>query len=229
MKYKGLLLDIDHTLYDYNIVHKKSLEQLLLLTYNETSKPKSTINNAYLRARQEINSELSETASSHNRLLYIQRMLELLNINSMNLALKIYDAYWDTFLNTMEPYDGAIDFLDSCIGMRICLVTDLTAHIQHRKIEKLALYKYATHLVTSEEAGREKPHPYMFLLALKKLNLKAEDVCMIGDNYKKDILGASALGIKSFWLNKDNKKESIDSELIQEFKCFKSLKGIVNE
>jgi len=229
MKYKGILLDIDHTIYDYNTVHKKSIEKLLQLTQNETGKDKSIICNSYMNARSQINNELYGTASSHNRLLYIQRMLELLNLNSMNLALKIYDAYWDTFLNEMNPYDGVIEFLDSCLGTPICLVTDLTVHIQHRKIETLGLYKYATHLVTSEEAGREKPHPYMFMLALKKLNLNAEDVCMIGDNYRKDILGASTLGIKSFWLNKDDKKENSDNELIQEFQCFKSLKGIVNE
>tara|TARA_R110001583_G_scaffold152016_1_gene303805 strand:+ start:6632 stop:7321 length:690 start_codon:yes stop_codon:yes gene_type:complete len=229
MRYKGFLLDIDHTLYDYNIVHKKSLEKLLQSTQDATSLQRVTIKNAYSQARSQINSELAETASSHNRLLYIQRMLELLNFNSMNLALNIYNAYWDTFLCAMEPFDGVINFLDSCHAVPICLVTDLTAHIQHRKIEKLGLYKYATHLVTSEEAGREKPHPYMFMLALKKLNLNVEDVCMIGDNYSKDILGASALGIKSFWLNKDNKKENIESELIQEFQCFKTLGKMINE
>jgi HAD superfamily hydrolase (TIGR01549 family) len=205
------------------------LQQLLQLTHEETAKHKTAINDAYIKARHQINSELSETASSHNRLLYIQRMLEILNINSMNLALKIYDAYWDTFLNEIKPYDGVIDFLESCVGVPICLVTDLTAHIQHRKIETLGLYKYAAHLVTSEEAGREKPHPYMFMLALKKLNLNSEDVCMIGDNYKKDILGASALGIRSFWLNKDNKKENNESELVEAFKCFNSLKEILNK
>lgn len=227
MKYKGLLLDIDNTLYNYDSAHKKALEQLIFVTHNATSKDVSAIKMAYLQARGQTHTELSETASSHNRLLYIQRMLELLDIKSMNLSLKLYNTYWDTFLNSMEPYSGALDFLQEHQDKSICLVTDLTAHIQHRKIEKLGLYRYADYLVTSEEAGKEKPHPYMFMLALKKMNLKSDDVCMIGDSYKKDIIGASTLGINSFWLNRENKKENYGNDLIIEFEDFKELKGYI--
>ena len=38
----------------------------------------------------------------------------------------------------------------------------------------------------------------MFQKALEKLNLKANQVIMIGDSISKDIVGAEALGIKSF-------------------------------
>jgi len=229
MKYKGLLLDIDNTLYNYSDTHQKALEQLILITHNETSKDKTEIKDAYLRARTQIHTELSETASSHNRLLYIQRMFELLNINSMNLSLKLYNVYWDTFLDSIRLYDGVVKFLQLHQDKCICLVTDLTAHIQHRKIEKLGLYKYADYAVTSEEAGIEKPHPTMFMLALKKMNLNVDEVCMIGDSYKKDIIGASTLGIKSFWLNKENQKETFESKLIVEFQEFEELQGYISE
>lgn len=227
MKYKGLLLDIDNTLYNYDSTHKKALEELILVTHNATTKDVSAIKMAYLQAREQIHTELSETASSHNRLLYIQRMLELLDIKSMNLSLKLYNTYWDTFLDSMELYNGALEFLQEHQDKSICLVTDLTAHIQHRKIEKLNLYKYTDYLVTSEETGKEKPHPYMFMLALRKMNLMIDDVCMIGDSYKKDIVGASTLGMSSFWLNRENKKENYENDLIIEFEDFKELKGYI--
>ncbi len=223
MRYKGFILDIDNTLYDYNSNHEKAFELLILETQKETNKNKDIVIEAYIQARKEIHIELSETASSHNRLLYIQRTLELLHINSMNLSLKLYNTYWDTFLNHMKPFDNAIEFLNQYKDKSICLLTDLTAHIQHRKIEKLGLYKYADYIVTSEEAGKEKPHPYMFMLALKKMNLKSSEVCMIGDSYKKDIVGASQLGIQSFWLNREEIKENTNSDLIVEFQNFKEL------
>jgi putative hydrolase of the HAD superfamily len=53
-------------------------------------------------------------------------------------------------------------------------------------------------MLSSEEAGIEKPSPVIFGKALSKLNLKAEEVIMIGDNEEKDILGAEAMGIKSY-------------------------------
>ena len=80
----------------------------------------------------------------------------------------------------------------------ICCVTDLTAEIQFRKLMKLNLENKIKFIVTSEEVGIEKPNKKMFEKALEKLNLKADQVIMIGDSMSKDILGGEALEIKSF-------------------------------
>jgi len=80
-------------------------------------------------------------------------------------------------------------------------VTDLTAQIQLQKWQKLGLQRYIDFLVSSEEAGVEKPSPYIFELALDKLQLKAHEVIMIGDNANKDIAGANALQIKAYQVN----------------------------
>ena len=228
MKYKGILLDIDNTLYDYDKTHTKALEALI-----DTAKKRLKINtadlkSAYLRARKQINSELNESASSHNRLLYIQRMMESLNLSGLNVSLELYELYWSTFLDNIEVYDGVYRFLESVQNTPICLVTDLTAHIQHRKIKKLGLDQYADYLVTSEEAGREKPHPYIFLSALHKMDLKPNEVCMIGDSFEKDILGASQLGIPSYWLHKGQHTETINTDLIVRFSEFDMLKEYIS-
>jgi putative hydrolase of the HAD superfamily len=83
-------------------------------------------------------------------------------------------------------------------GIKMCIVTDLTAQIQMRKWIKLDLGRYIDFLVSSEEAGIEKPASYMFELAMEKLGVKAEDCIMIGDSEEKDIKGAEALGIKAY-------------------------------
>ncbi|MCT7606977.1 HAD family hydrolase [Aliarcobacter butzleri] len=153
-------------------------------------------------------------------------MCEILNINSLDYAFKIYNIYWNTFLENMTPFDGIYDFLEKYKN-KICLVTDLTAHIQYRKIEKLKLNQFIDKIVTSEEAGREKPHPYMFLLALEKLNLRKHEVCMIGDSFKKDIFGASNLDIDSIWFNHENKQEKYDNQNIKEVTTFKEILELV--
>lgn len=226
MKYKGILLDIDNTLYEYNKTHLKALSELVLYCSEKLNMSKELILDAYNKARKKVHIELSETASSHNRLLYIQKMLEILNVNSVKYSIEMYEIYWNTFLENIEVYDGVYEFLEKYKN-KICLVTDLTAHIQHRKIKKLELDMYAKFAVTSEEAGKEKPHPYMFILALQKLDLKAEDVCMIGDSFKKDIIGATNLGIKSIWLNQEEKNETIDNTIVQKVKTFKEILELV--
>lgn len=226
MRYKGILLDIDNTLYDYNITHSIAKNRVLDYCISEFGLAKVEIGSAYEKARNKVHVELSETAASHNRLLYFQKMLEILNVNTLKYSLEIYNVYWDNFLAVLKPFDGIYDFFEK-YSNNICLVTDLTAHIQYRKIKKLDLGNYCNKIVTSEEAGREKPHPYMFMLALHKLDLKANEVCMIGDSFKKDILGATSLGIESIWFNHEDKFENYDSNSIKQVKNFKEILELV--
>jgi putative hydrolase of the HAD superfamily len=81
--------------------------------------------------------------------------------------------------------------------------------------------------VTSEEAGKEKPHPFIFHLALEKLKIQKYDVCMIGDSYSKDIVGAINLEIKSIWLNRTNEKREYDPNLVVEVNEFHNILNLV--
>jgi putative hydrolase of the HAD superfamily len=226
MKYKGILLDIDNTLYDYNIAHSFAKNLVLDYCVSEFSLPKDEINFAYEKARKKVHIELCETAASHNRLLYFQKMSEILNVNPMKYGFEIYTIYWDSFLEVLKPFDEIYVLLEKYKN-RICLVTDLTAHIQYRKIKKLGLEKYCEKLVTSEETGREKPHPYMFMLALQKLDLRLDEVCMIGDSFKKDVCGAVGLGIESIWFNHEGKQEKHNDKLITEVKSFTEILELI--
>lgn len=222
MKYKGILLDIDNTLYDYNVAHTFAKSKVLEFCMDVFELSQDQVNFAYEKARMQIHVELRETAASHNRLLYFQRMSEILKVNPMKYAFEIYNIYWDSFLEIMQPFDGVHELMEK-FKDKICLVTDLTAHIQYRKIKKLGLEKYCKALVTSEEAGHEKPHPYMFIMALEKLGLKTDEVCMIGDSFKKDIFGATNLGVAAIWINHENIIENYDDQLITESQSFKEI------
>lgn len=228
MNDNGILLDIDNTLYDYEKTHSIALNAALDSIGQKYSIKKETLNHSYHKARSQINVELAETAASHNRILYFQRMLEDLKTDALKSTLECYSRYWDVFLDNLKMREGVYDFLEFIKDKKVCLISDLTANIQHRKIKKMQLFKYANSLVTSEEAGREKPHPRMFMLALKKLALKSTQVYMIGDNYEKDIVGAMNLKIKSFWLNTENRHKE-QNVLVKEVKSFSEIKGYLNE
>ena len=226
MMYKGLLLDIDNTLYPYKNAHDAGLIEAFGMIESQFGVESASIKNAFKEARKEVHTTLSETAASHNRMLYFQKMLERLDLPSTSLTLEVYEAYWSNFLNEMTAFDGVYEMLAKYKN-RICLVTDLTAHIQHRKIKKLNLDKYADLVVTSEEVGHEKPHPFIFNLSLEKLKCSKDEVCMIGDSFKKDILGASSLGIQSIWLNSSGSPEEYNSPLISEVNCFEEILKLV--
>lgn len=202
--YKGIIIDIDDTLYQYQPLHEQALNALMQTASETFSVDLKEVESAYNTAKQNVKFKVPETAASHNRLLYIQNMCEILNLDSLKHSLTLYNIYWDTFLEELTLSSGAKTFFENYGHLPICLLTDLTAHIQHRKVERLGIQDWVNFMVTSEEAGCEKPHPFMFQLALHKLQLTAKDVCMIGDSYKKDILGANSMGIDAYWLNSEN-------------------------
>jgi HAD superfamily hydrolase (TIGR01549 family) len=220
--YSGILLDLDNTLYDYNRCHLNAINNVEEYCQSKLGIGVDDFNREYKSGRKSINIELANTASSHNRLLYFQRALENLSVNPLSVALDLYNAYWNTFLDTMELDEGVTFFFQSLKETNICLITDLTAHIQYRKVRKLGLEGYIQNIVTSEEAGVEKPNPHIFKTALSKLDKPINEVCMIGDNYQKDIVGAVSIGIEAYWMNRENEDRKTHP-LSQEFINFKEL------
>lgn len=58
---------------------------------------------------------------------------------------------------------------------------------------------------TSEDAKSYKPRKELFELALKRTGLSANEVLHIGDSLSSDIKGASSVGIKAMWVNRNGK------------------------
>jgi len=199
--FKGVLLDIDNTIYHYESCHNQALNLLIEEISKLIALPPKAIKNEFLKSRKIVNKTLYGTASSHSRFLYIQLTLEtILGVSDFNNTLKLEKLYWDTFLFNMKLNEFAKKFIFKCEekNIPICCVTDLTAEIQFRKLMKLNLENKIKFIVTSEEVGIEKPNKKMFQKALEKLNLKHNQVIMIGDSMEKDITGAENMGITSF-------------------------------
>ena len=60
--------------------------------------------------------------------------------------------------------------------------------------------KYFKTIVESAVVGVRKPDPKIFALGVEALRLNADEVLVIGDSYKKDIVPAESLGCKVLWI-----------------------------
>jgi len=200
---KAVILDLDDTLYAYEPLNQEAGQKVQELTCKKLGITAGQYEEAYLFGRNETKRTLGGVAASHNRMLYFQKALEYLGVNPAPMALQMYETYWGTFLEKMVLRDGARKFLD-CMhehGIRVMVCTDLTAHIQHRKIKALGIAEDLCCLVTSEEAGKEKPAQEIFTLCLEKLKLSAQEACFIGDHPAKDIEGARKAGMNAIWFD----------------------------
>ncbi len=64
------------------------------------------------------------------------------------------------------------------------------------------LEPYLDFVVTSEEAGGDKPQPPIFLMALERAGVNASEAVHVGDQYKIDIVGAKGVGINPLLLDR---------------------------
>lgn len=189
----GILFDTDNTLFDYAPAHETALKAVCKKVTSHLSISQSEFLEAFDVARKQIKKQLGNTASSHSRLLYMQRTMELLGLGSqILLSLELEQTYWRTFLRTAKLFDDVPEFLDEIrlLGIPMVIVTDLTAQIQFRKIVYFQLDRYFDLVVTSEEAGQDKPSAAPFELALEKMRCSGDRIWMIGDSSVNDIGGA---------------------------------------
>lgn len=202
---KAVILDLDDTLYAFEPLHDEAMERVCDYTCKELGITAQQFEDAYAFGKNETKRVLGDVASSHNRVLYCQKALEYLGVSVVPMSLRMYDIYWGTILERMCLRDGAKEFLNRMHeqGVKVLICTDLTVHIQHRKIETLGIENDIDYLVTSEEAGREKPSLEIFTFCLTKLGLSAEEVCCIGDSPVRDVEGARAAGIQAILFQPD--------------------------
>ena len=208
----AVLLDLDDTIYCYDSCHKIAISHCYQHYTNSIDNKISFIdfNIFYNQKRSDVVKKLSSNGSCRSRLFAFQAMFEEIKTdNNFQLAQEYDEIYWNIFIDNMNINKNALLFIQKCrkLNIDICIVTDMIAKIQIRKLQKLGISQYIKYLVTSEEVGVEKPNHKIFQTALNKLDLPSQNVIMIGDNEEKDIKGAESIGIKSYKIlikNSDN-------------------------
>ncbi len=211
-KIKAVLFDLDDTLYDYELAHQESLKAVFLSISKITWTPIDMVWLLYEIAEKNLKRQLVGLSASHNRDLYFQKIFELFNSDIKNKIspehiISLFQIYWDVFFKSIKKDKFSIKVLkflkDNWI--KIWIVSDSQTYVQLKKMQILWISEYVDVLVTSEEAGIEKPHQTPFLLAMHKLWVLANSSIMIWDSIKRDIDWAQALWIIWIWINRHNK------------------------
>ncbi|EKQ50528.1 MULTISPECIES: HAD-IA family hydrolase [unclassified Clostridium] len=225
---KGAIFDLDDTLYNYKDINEIAINKVCEYICKQLNIDKNTFYTAFELGRENTKKFMTyDCAAKHNRIIYFQKTLESLGVNPIAYALEMYDIYWNTMLETMELNCGVIELFEYLKRnkIKIAVCTDLTTHIQHRKLRKLGIDKYIDCIVTSEEAGFEKPNPIMFKLCLDKLGLQPQETFYVGDSFKKDIIGAYNMGSAPIWFAE---KENYIINKDIEFEHIKSITEVIN-
>lgn len=212
---KAVCFDLDNTLYSYNLANNAGMEAVYKKIYDLFSIKKNDAEIYFNEARRQVKENLGNIASSHNRLIYFQYFMEIIGLKTQPaFAFDLEQTFWRVYLKNAKLYDGVKDLLYILRSKNIIIsiITDLTSQIQFRKLIYFDIDHLIDYVITSEEAGEEKPSPKIFTLALKKMRLQPKDIWMIGDDFEKDYIGAKHLNI--FCLIKQSDKNIQYNDLI---------------
>ena len=194
----GVMLDLDDTVYHYQSCHDVAITAI----YEQVDFGVSLagFRERYRNARNDVTQRLKPQGACRSRFLAFQKMAEESNLpKPYAFAFDLDALYWSCFISSMRCDGGAWAFLQRCdlAKLPVCIVTDMTAHVQVQKIKQLGVSDFIGSLVTSEEVGAEKPDARMFQAGAAKLGADPARCLMLGDNLHKDVFGARALGIRA--------------------------------
>ncbi|MCD8190680.1 MAG: HAD family hydrolase [Clostridiales bacterium] len=204
---KAVIFDIDDTLYNYKAANVRAMDVLCQYARQELGLEEAAFRADYDRMMARQLREHGQTAGCHSRAIRLQLLLEERGL-PLRHAAAMNDLYWHALLDVITPRPGVTELIQALKerGVRIGVGSDMTTDWQLKKLEKLGLLGAMDFVVTSEEAGVEKPHRDLFLLCANKAGCPPEECLFIGDNLQKDVLGAQSAGMQALWLQPDPQK-----------------------
>lgn len=102
-----------------------------------------------------------------------------------------------------ELYADTKPFLQAFEGIPVYILSNIDSSYIQAAIKYHDIH--VNDILTSEDVRSYKPRPELFLEALKRYRLNADEVIHIGDSLMSDVGGAQNVGIQAIWLNRLNK------------------------
>ena len=120
-------------------------------------------------------------------------------------------------LGKMKQFDSKLVLFDDVVpaltdlkgrGLLLGLISNVDRDI-NSFLNGLELPSLLQVMVTSQEAGVNKPNPGIFQEALRRAGVQASEAIYIGDQYEVDVVGANGAGMKGILLDRDGYFEEI--------------------
>lgn len=168
---------------------------------------KQDFRDAYVEVEREL-ARTRHILPHHNfyDLLLIKMRLELAVLvgrgllmpdNTDSLSIAIAEYCYDRAKASVEEARPVLETLHKSYPM--VLVSNFYGNVES-VLTDFDLRRYFGHIVESAVVGVRKPDPAIFALGVDALGLKPEEVLVVGDSLRKDILPAESLGCKVAWL-----------------------------
>jgi 2-haloacid dehalogenase len=196
--YRGLLLDADNTLFDYEMAESRALEETLETMVPALERPRAAA------AYRSINADWwarFEKGSTTANALKVGRFADLIVHLGLREDPAETSARYIAILSTkavLLPH-ARESVAAASAAAKLCLITNGLSLVQRGRLAASGMAGYFSAVLISEELGIAKPDPRFFHAASEALGIACEELLCIGDSPAADIAGARAAGIDACW------------------------------
>jgi putative hydrolase of the HAD superfamily len=204
-RYTHLLIDLDHTLWDFDTNCRLTIEEL----HNEYQLQNIGIEvehmyRNYLVINNKVWSDYDRDLMTKEQMRSFRfvKLLETFGVENQELATELEEKYLFRCPKKGHLLPNTLEFLDLVKkDFSIHLITNGFDDIQKEKVLFSGLGSYFENIYSSESTGYKKPNAQFFHYVLNDLNVQKQNCLVIGDNPHTDIAGANNVGLDSLWVN----------------------------
>ena len=223
MRYKFLLFDLDHTLFDFDAAEDVALTQLLkeegvdnIQAYKDYYVPMNKALWKDLEQKKITKHELVNTRFS--------RLFKHFGIGKDGAYLA---SRYQFYLSQQgQIFSGAMELLDNLIdrGYELYAATNGITSIQTGRLTKSGLASYFNHVFISEQLGTQKPDALFYERIGQQIpGFSKDKTVMIGDSLTADIQGGNNAGIDTIWYNPHHLENKTKAQPTYEVHSYQDL------
>jgi putative hydrolase of the HAD superfamily len=114
-------------------------------------------------------------------------------------------------------------------GLKLVVLSDAPRYQAWSRLCYLQLQHFFDHVITFEDTGVRKPDPAPFERAIELLQMKPDEVIMVGDWPERDMVGGRGVGIKTVYAKYGDTSGATTSGADYEIGDIAEITGIVDE
>ena len=207
MAYKDLFFDLDHTLWDFELNSKETMQELYS-THHIAALGITDFDaffNIYTAHNHRLWDRYSKGFIKQEELRWKRIYLSLLDFKIANeqLSKEMSLEFLQILPTKKKLFPHTIEILNYLKdkNYKMHLITNGFESVQMQKIKNAEIAHYFTEVVTSETSNSLKPNKEIFEFALKTANATLSESIMIGDNETADIQGGINIGMDTVFVN----------------------------
>ena len=221
---KGIIFDLDNTLVDFTRFKENSIRSAIESMIDAGLKidPET----AYKKIFQ-----IYEEKGWEYQRVFDDFLIEVMGYIDYKILASGIVAYRRAKEGSLVLYPNVTRTLLNLVkkGIKLAVVSDAPALQVWTRLVQMNLHHIFDVVITFDDTGKRKPDPEPFLKALEKLNLKPNEVIMVGDWAERDIVGAKKVGIKTIFAKYGNTFGTINSGADWEIDDIEEIVKIVDE